>query len=254
MNQHEKKNGRFLEFLSGKGFYIILILCIAAIGVSGYMLIFANQSKDDTFDETFLDQPVNNLDKVPLPNWSSPSPSARPQEQEIPVAAITVIPKPSVSPKVSPAPIPAVKPASPSSKTPVKTVYVWPVQGEAVSVFSAKDLVFNKTMSDWRVHLGIDIEVPLGSQVCAVAGGVVKDIYDDVFLGTTVVIEHENGITSHYSNLMKKPVVVRDQRIKSGQVIGGVGQTAEGERREVNHLHFAMQKNNKPINPASLLP
>ena len=38
-----KRNHNFLErvtqFVSGKGFYLVLLLCVAAIGVSGYFLM-----------------------------------------------------------------------------------------------------------------------------------------------------------------------------------------------------------------------
>ena len=43
----QQKNSRFMDkvagFVAGKGFYIILALCAAAIGVSGYVLIFHRQ-------------------------------------------------------------------------------------------------------------------------------------------------------------------------------------------------------------------
>ena len=38
-----KQPGAFrktLDFLAGKGFYLVLALCVAAIGISGYLLLF----------------------------------------------------------------------------------------------------------------------------------------------------------------------------------------------------------------------
>ena len=49
----QQKHSGFMEkasdFVSGKGFYIILALCAAAIGVSGYVLFFTggNQEEED---------------------------------------------------------------------------------------------------------------------------------------------------------------------------------------------------------------
>ena len=39
---------RFGDFIEGKGFYIVLLLCIAAIGVSGWYLVssFAPEQED----------------------------------------------------------------------------------------------------------------------------------------------------------------------------------------------------------------
>ncbi len=43
---------RLTEFFNGKGFYIVLVLCIAAIGVSGYILFFSGNSPE--LDEEML--------------------------------------------------------------------------------------------------------------------------------------------------------------------------------------------------------
>lgn len=266
---NKNRKGGFIDFLAGKGFYIILILCIAAIGVSGYMLLFSNKSSPEKTPE-YLNDSVNSddtvLDRVPMPTIPSTSPKPNLDNaltrDDIPVAAITSIP--TIPPKVTPTPKATATPSSTPSATPSATPkpkpkaapssFVWPVKGAAVNAFSSDDLVFNRTMGDWRVHLGLDIESALGTQVVAMADGTVKDIYDDVFLGTTVVIEHSGGLVSYYSNLMKKPTVTISQSVTAGQVIGGIGQTAEGERREVNHLHIQMQLNGKPVDPLAYLP
>jgi len=264
---NKNRKGGIVDFLAGKGFYIILILCIAAIGISGYMLFFTDRS-DDT--PGYLSNPINApedsaLDRVPMP--AIPSATPRPSLEnaltldDLPVAAVTAIPAatPQATPSSAASPtsleisVPSPEP-SPTPAPKVANVFVWPVKGAAINAFSSEDLVYNRTMGDWRVHLGVDIESALGTQVLAIADGTVKDIYDDVFLGTTVVIEHPGGLVSYYSNLMRKPPVVISQRVTAGQVIGGVGQTAEGKRREVNHLHLEIHLDGKPVDPLDYLP
>ncbi|MCL2085186.1 MAG: hypothetical protein FWH06_08030, partial [Oscillospiraceae bacterium] len=44
---NKRKSGRFAEIMTGKGFYVILFLCIAAIGVSGYMLFFQGAAQTE---------------------------------------------------------------------------------------------------------------------------------------------------------------------------------------------------------------
>ena len=275
----KNKNG-FVEFLAGKGFYIILILCVAAIGVSGYMLFFSGGGEEDDLALSYLDDPINsaedtNFDRITMPTLPGTTPKIEPTpaQDDVPAAAVTTIPRPdptpkqspapstapllSISPPPSPTPAPEVSPSpstSPVSSGGLPGVFVWPVYGETVNAFSEEDFIYNKTMGDWRVHMGIDIECALGTQVAAVADGVVRDVYDDVFLGTTVVVEHSGGLVSYYSNLMKKPNVVLDEKVTAGQVIGGVGQTAEGERREVNHLHFEMRLDGILVDPLDYLP
>lgn len=272
---NKNRKGGFIDFLAGKGFYIILILCIAAIGVSGYMLLFSDKGEPEQAPGYLQDSVNSNdavLDRVPMPTIPSTSPKPNLDNaltrDDIPVAAITSIP--TMPPKVTPTPkttttpqatatqtsTPSTSPSAtpkPAPKT-APSSFVWPVKGASVNAFSSDDLVYNRTMGDWRVHLGLDIESALGTQVVSIADGTVKDIYDDVFLGTTVVIEHSGGLVSYYSNLMKKPTVTISQSVTAGQVIGGIGQTAEGERREVNHLHIQMQLNGKPVDPLAYLP
>ncbi|MCL1819779.1 MAG: M23 family metallopeptidase [Oscillospiraceae bacterium] len=275
MSSKKRNRGGFAEFLAGKGFYIILILCIAAIGVSSYMLFFSDSGKPDDTPE-YLSNPINTedpvLDRVPMPVIPSATPKPNLNDvfsfDDLPVAAITSVPTPPPdaveSAKATKTSLTAAESNAESEQTPTPApttpapkmpgVFVWPVKGASVNAFSSDDLVYNKTMGDWRVHLGLDIESALGTQVLAIADGTIKDIYDDVFLGTTVVIEHAGGLESYYSNLMKKPTVIVSQQISAGQVIGGIGQTSEGERREVNHLHLEMRLDGKPVDPLEYLP
>ena len=43
------------DFISGKGFYLVVLICVAAIALSGYYLV---RGVRDGLDET-LDQPVS---------------------------------------------------------------------------------------------------------------------------------------------------------------------------------------------------
>ena len=55
---NNKKAGRFsdlLKIVEGKGFYIILSLCVIAIGVSGYVLFFTNSIDSEDFDMGVID-------------------------------------------------------------------------------------------------------------------------------------------------------------------------------------------------------
>jgi murein DD-endopeptidase MepM/ murein hydrolase activator NlpD len=109
-------------------------------------------------------------------------------------------------------------------------------------------------MSDWRTHDGIDIAGTIGAKVMAAADGTVVDVITDDMLGTTVIIDHGKGLKSIYSNLAKTPVVKKGDKVAMGSVIGAVGDTALGESAEATHLHFAMTKNDAPVDPSKYLP
>ena len=51
----EEKPNKIVNFFAEKGFYIILILCIAAIGISGYVLFFSDNSDDN--DMLYVNDP-----------------------------------------------------------------------------------------------------------------------------------------------------------------------------------------------------
>ncbi len=76
----------------------------------------------------------------------------------------------------------------------------------------------------------------------------------DPLYGTTVEIDHENGVHSIYANLAADPPVWEGQTVTMGQVIGSVGGTAIAETNEVPHLHLAMTHDGCSADPSDYLP
>ncbi|MDR3207341.1 MAG: M23 family metallopeptidase, partial [Oscillospiraceae bacterium] len=135
-----------------------------------------------------------------------------------------------------------------------ENLYVWPVSGAVITPFSRDELVFNKTMGDWRTHPGVDIETGAGAKVSAICAGVVEDIYEDALMGTTVVLSHPGDMRSVYANLTKVPTISKGDTVKAGTTIGAVGGTAAGETSETHHLHLEVFKGDTPVNPLDYLP
>lgn len=117
--------------------------------------------------------------------------------------------------------------------------------------FSDTVLVFSPTMNDYRTHTALDLSATLGQEVMAVADGVVKNIWQDPFMGTCVSIEHTGNAVSYYKNL--DPVVaeglVIGASVKAGDVIGAVGESAMNEVAQDPHLHFELKVNDKHVDP-----
>lgn len=78
---------RFGDFMDGKGFYIVLFLCVAAIGISGYYLFSAMGSL------TGPDEPVAGTAQVTV----TPTPRITPAPPEV-SAAPAVLPTPQATP------------------------------------------------------------------------------------------------------------------------------------------------------------
>ena len=86
------------------------------------------------------------------------------------------------------------------------------------------------------------------------AAGTVVSVTGNDLLGTTVEIDHGNGVHSVYANLAASPTVATGDIVSMGQVIGSVGSTALGETNQVSHLHFAMTESGLSADPTLYLP
>ena len=213
----------------GKGYYIALILCAVAIGITGYVYN-RNQAKQ-------TDTPV----QVTSPDATL---SAAP-EQEAHVAVIAT--QPSGESK-----IPFSEATEPSqTQQGLKTTA--PVSGQTLADYSVEALCYNQTTRDWRVHAGVDIAAEAGTPVLASADGQVQTVYADDSLGTTVVIRHTGGYTSQYSSLSEDVAVKVGDAVVMGQTIGTVGTTALVENVMGPHLHFAVTWRDEPMDPAEFL-
>lgn len=238
------------NFFAGKGFYIVLFLCVAVIGVSAWSMLTGRGKTAP--DEAEFGVAVANLDPVEsaVPDLA-PAPAVTPRPTAAPTPAVTPAPTVETNP---PAATPAPKAAAPAPAAAVSDYYIWPVAGPVENGYSMAVLTFSRTMQDWRTHDGVDIAAELGTQVKAMASGKVTEVYRDDLFGTTVVIAHSGGLTSQYSNLAASPTVAVGDQVVVGQVIGAVGDTALCETGEVCHLHFAMTKDGVSVDPGDYLP
>lgn len=132
-------------------------------------------------------------------------------------------------------------------------VMVRPLNGEIINAFSDGELVKSKTLNVWKTHDGVDIAGALDEKVKSMMGGTVTKVYEDQLMGASVIIDHGNGIEGYYCNLSKDIPIAEGQTVSAGTVIGMVGDTAESEISEPSHLHFAVKKNGKWIDPIALI-
>lgn len=234
------------DFMAGKGFYIVLLLCVTALGVSGYYLFSGfdqEPAKPVSGSVTVVVTPAPTSVSVPT---AAPMPPATATPRPVPTAA--PIPE-ATAPQELTTLAPAAEPT-----TATASVFTWPVKGEVLRSWAVETLSYDKTMGDWRTHDGIDIAAPAGSQVIAPAGGTVTDVYTSALMGTTVVIAHADGVMSTCSNLAAVPTVEIWDTVRTGDVIGSVGTSAIAESAETSHLHLSMSKDGESVDPISYLP
>ena len=124
-----------------------------------------------------------------------------------------------------------------------------PVDGEIVKEYAKDNLVYSNTLQEWTTHLGIDIKADKTTVVKAAETGTVKTIKNDPRYGLTIVIEHENGYQTIYSNLLSSEFVVEGEKVEKGQSIGTVGNTAAFDIADEAHLHFEVLKDSIQVDP-----
>ena len=208
----ENKHGRPF---GGRGYYIGLILCAAAIGITSFVY---RAGREEPAVQT------------------ANTPAAITGEAKLPTRG--------TAPAESTA---AAEPTAGKLKT------CLPVQGEVLSPYAMEVLSYNQTTRDWRIHNGIDLAAPAGTQVVAAADGEVYTVYEDDTMGTTVVIRHPGGYTTRYCSLAAEVAVSAGQPVTMGQPIGAVGTTALMENALGDHVHFSVMKDDEPVDPMSFV-
>lgn len=224
-NENEPKK-RF----AGKGYYIALIACLAAVGVSGYVFV-----------KTARDSAVETSAAATVP----------------PAVSASAQPETAATPKVSEKP--SVKDPMEDSREETMAEaqadpVVWPMQGDILASYSRETLTYSATMADWRTHEGLDIAAEAGDPVCAAQSGTVTAIYEDDFLGNVVVVSHADDVSTLYANLDGDIAVTVGQDVDAGDTLGQVGHSALLETADPDHLHFAVFRSGEPADPLSYLP
>ena len=217
-----KHQNNAAKFFAGKGYYIALILCAVAIGVTGY-LYYRNIGSN-----TDANNPGDNI------NVMNPSGN---------VGILQT--KPIVTDPTVGTVLDATKPKHFRTGA--------PVEGETVMDYCMDCLGYNPTTRDWRTHDGMDIAAESGTPVCAAADGTVYTIYTDDMMGNTIVIRHENGYVTTYASLGDQITVKAGDTVQMGQTIGHVGDSALLECAIGDHVHFSVTQNGETIDPEVFL-
>lgn len=98
-------------------------------------------------------------------------------------------------------------------------------------------------------HAGIDLAVPVGSDVRAAGGGIIKEAGNDTAYGLFVLVRHPDGYETMYGHL-SRVLVVRGDPVRAGQVIGLSGNSG---RSTAPHLHFEVRRNGRSVDPLTLV-
>lgn len=233
MIMEDNKKSRVLEILKTKPIYPVLALCLIAIGVAAYA---SNKGL-----------PAENEGVTPL----TPTTEAR---TEVPTDEVRgdVTGMPDERKQTTAVPTTEAK-TEPKTEPETKPTYFSLPLGTAIAFdYSHGELVYSKTMNDWRVHNGVDFSGKVGDSVKAIADGVVEAVFDDELWGTVVVIDHGGEVMAKYCGFGKGSTVKKGDKVKLNDTIGNLG-TVPCEEALGPHIHLEIAVNGEIKDPLSVL-
>jgi len=114
----------------------------------------------------------------------------------------------------------------------------WPVSGRVIAGFGGRP--------DGTHNDGINMSVPLGTDVHAAEAGVVAYAGSELKgYGNLVLLRHDNGWVTAYAH-NDEMLVKRGDKVRRGQVIGKAGKTGTVDQPQV---HFELRQGSKPVDP-----
>ena len=210
-----------INFFRRNAAYIVLALCIIAIGLS-ITFVMLDRSSAIKKEQASRDNNdvVQTVDETPT---DTTEPTSDPVETE--------------------------------PETPVSNVisFILPVSNFTSMTDYTDTLAYNATLKRFEAHKAIDFFAEEGTPVFAVYAGTVSDIKTTLLTGTTVTIDHGNGLFTVYNSLASGDDVFVGQSVIQGAEIGEVSVTNRQEAAGGAHLHFQVFEDGAAIDPAKYL-
>ena len=125
--------------------------------------------------------------------------------------------------------------------------FAWPAQGRISGVYGSQRILNGQPRAP---HLGLDIAVPVGTPLAAMAAGRVLLAEDLYFTGNTVILDHGLGVQSLYAH-MSRLDVSEGAEVAKAQRIGLSGATG---RVTGPHLHLGLNWHEVAVDPHPVLP
>ena len=225
------------------GFYIILLICLSVICISGYVLFFTGTGEDT--GTAMLVTPTVGEPIFTVP----PGEAVVLEEPSVP----TVQEDPPTDPPAEPV-LSEIEAAEDAAAEEPLPIWIRPVSGEILRPFTADDLLYDETMGDWRTHEGVDYAAENGTRVYAIGDGTVEAVTTDALYGTQLTLALKDGRIATYRGLSEKVKVREGAAVRAGDVIGTVGADADPSESALgSHLHLEVLDGEQYVDPEAVL-
>ncbi len=132
--------------------------------------------------------------------------------------------------------------------------FVMPVEKTTSILEYSDSMVFNETLGRYSAHMATDFFAEEGTAVLAVFNGKIESIEETLLYGTTVTIDHGDGLKTIYNSIeTDENQIFVGKVVKTGEEIGTVSTTNRQEYKSGAHLHFEVKEDGEKINPSKYL-
>jgi murein DD-endopeptidase MepM/ murein hydrolase activator NlpD len=142
--------------------------------------------------------------------------------------------------------IPGAKMNGDEIRAVIGELFIYPVRGRLSSPFGWRN---DPISGERRYHAAIDLAASQGTPVKAAMDGRVTSVGFNSTYGNYIIITHADGYQTMYAHLSTVGVA-NGKYVNQGVEIGKVGSTGYSTGP---HLHFAMYKNSRSLNPLDYL-
>ena len=246
------------KFLRSRGFALALLACLVAAAAAGVWAVRTvrdelKKSYDDltTPQEEPAPEPQLTLDPQEDDVWQQPVTDAAESAANVPKPASSASSSGAQSGSGSvrePSALQTESSPASSSAAPASTQ---PVSGRVLNSYSGDELVYSKTLGDWRTHNGVDYAAEKGAEVAAPAAGKVVETGTDDKWGPVVAIEDESGRVWRVCGTADAKVKKGDT-VSAGQTIGKVG-SVSCECAEESHIHLEVMQDGRYLDPVKAM-
>lgn len=214
----KQTENRFLIFLRRNMLYLILSACIVAVGLSITLMLINQQGNNSAVIEPDVPTIIDPVPDVPD--------------------------EPVIEPEI---------PDIPNQPVNKPIIFIMPVESSTSIGAYSETMVWSSTLNRFSAHLAIDFYADEGTPVLAVYDGVVENVETSLIKGTSITIDHGNGLKTVYNSLADGDMVVKGQSVKQGDIIGEVSVSNRQEYKDGAHLHFEVYENGEKIDPIKYL-
>lgn len=228
-----EKNQKTINFLKKNAYYLVFILCLTVLAVITIALVVAGE---DNSNPVGGNNPIeNNGGNI---NDNNKPENENQNNQETPPADNSG----------------EENQEKPSDKPTVEiVVFDLPVNGTIIKEYVGAGVIYNQTLGLYSGHKAIDFGAEEGAQVFACYKGVVEDILTDKLEGTSVIINHGNGLKTVYNSIEVEETLQVGDSVDKGSLLGFVSTNNRKEYKDGAHLHFEVLENDQKIDPYKYL-